>query len=684
MSTNAPQLTPHVPVAQPGTPDFFLEAAARIGARIAAAAEWEGEGATWTVMAPDRENPAQRTAIPARASGTLYEGTSGIALFLAELWNATGRTDDALLRAALGGIRFALDEAPQLPANSFGFHGGRVGVAYAAAVIGRMAGRPELVAEAQGVLEPGLGHESEDRGLDVIGGAGGAIQALLAMAPWLPDPEVALRMARGLGDNLLVAAEHEPGGWCWGTMRGSSVRHLCGYAHGSAGVGHALLELYLATGDSRYRYGMEQAFLYEDGFFDRESSNWPDLRHGELGEYLYSGRTEELKERIVSGEGIAPQGMRYMSAWCHGGPGVGLSRLRAWQALRDPAYLADARAAVEATLKSLEDPRMNYSLCHGRCGNAETLVVAAEVLGEPALLERPREVAMEGWEAFEAKGQQWSCGTMQGVPDPGLLLGEAGIGYSLLRLARPETPSVLLVTPAGGPRAADDGGAGYAQIQRQTVEEWFGRSLSLLEGIGAQAQLPTRAPGAPERSDVAAAADALAQMVEREPDAERRELLDDATRLDRERYALAQSVEDFTEDFLAALVRVPDDEVRWAEARIGLSPRARVVHSGYDWDAYLESEDRGQPQPSDTFHLLQATGRRVGVRRLSPFAALVLQAVENPASVEDVVDRVQEAVATDSGGPNREWLEDRVTEQLRQAYRAGFVTVTHDVPAGAA
>ena len=225
MSTNAPQLVPHVPVAQPGTPDFFLEVAARIGARIAAAAEWEGDAATWTVMSPDRENPGVRVAVPARASGTLYEGTSGIGLFLAELWNATGRSDDALLRAALGAIRFALNEAPQLPANSYGFHGGRVGVAYAAAVVGRITGRPELVDEAVGVLEPAAGHESEDRGLDVIGGAGGAIQALVAMAPWLPQPELALRMARGLGDNLLQAADHEPEGWCWGTMRGSSVRH---------------------------------------------------------------------------------------------------------------------------------------------------------------------------------------------------------------------------------------------------------------------------------------------------------------------------------------------------------------------------------------------------------------------------------------------------------------------------
>lgn len=680
------ELSPHVPAAEPGTPDFFLEVAHRIGRRVAAAAEWEGDAATWTIMSPDRDHPELRVAKPAQASGTVYEGTAGIALFLAELWSATGRSDGELARASLGAIRHALADSAQLPESAYGFHGGRVGIAYAAARIGRLLGRPELVGQAAALLEPAVGHETEDRGIDVIGGAGGAIQALLALSAWLPDPELPLGIARRLGDNLIRSAEHESGGWCWGTMRGSAVRHLCGYAHGSAGIGHALLELYLATGDSRYRYAMEQAFLYEDQFFSPESSNWPDLRHNEIGEFLYAGRTEELKDRIVRGIGLEPQPLRYMSAWCHGGPGIGLSRLRAWQVLGDEQYRADAQAAIRATLESLVDARMNYSLCHGRGGNAETLMVGAEVLGDDALLERAREVAMEGWNAYEAQGAPWPCGTMQSASDPGLLLGEAGIGYWFLRLARPETPSVCLVVPTDAPRAADDGGTGYAELRGETVSEHFGRTLEIFASLGVNdAGAAARAPGAPAASDVEAAYDAIAARVDAEGDAERRALLDDAFRLDRERHDLAASVKDFTEEFLESLVRGPESEVRWPEARIALSPRARVVHTEHDWDAWLENEDEAAaPEEADTFYLLQASGQRISVRRLSPFAALVLQAVETPATVDEVVDRVQEAVSTEGSGPSREWLEDRVTEQLRQAYRAAFVTSEHAVPAGAA
>jgi hypothetical protein len=110
------------------------------------------------------------------------------------------------------------------------------------------------------------------------------------------------------------------------------------------------------------------------------------------------------------------------------------------------------------------------------------------------------------------------------------------------------------------------------------------------------------------------------------------------------------------------------------------------VHGQWDWDAWLEAEpeDRGEPEETDVFYLLQATGARVSVRRLSPFAALVLQAVEMPATLDEVVARVQDAISTDGEGPSREWLEDRVTEQLRQAYRAAFVAAENGVTAGAA
>ena len=42
----------------------------------------------------------------------------------------------------------------------------------------------------------------------------------------------------------------------------------------------------------------------------------------------------------------------------------------------------------------------------------------------------------------------WQCGGPQAVETPGLMLGLAGIGYQMLRLAEPDRiPSVLVLAP---------------------------------------------------------------------------------------------------------------------------------------------------------------------------------------------------------------------------------------------
>jgi hypothetical protein len=664
---------------QTATPDTFLNAALGIGRRVASLAQWDGEACTWQIMSPDRANPGVRRAVAATASGTVYEGTAGIALFLAELHAASGAADPALARAALGAIEFSLREGESAQDNSFGYHSGRVGIAYAAVRVGELLGRAELFPRAEALLRPLAGNEARDHGMDVIAGGGGGIPALLAIAGRV-DAELAVGIARRLGDNLVNVASRDPEGMSWATMRSSSIRNLCGYAHGAAGMGHGLLELYAATGEGQYRYAAEQAFLYERAFFSEPDNNWPDLRHTELGEYQFEGRMEELRERMRSSNPLAPQPPRYMSAWCHGAPGIGFARLRAYQLLGDPLYLEEARASFISVERSLADELgMNFSLCHGRGGNAETLLEGARILGEPELLRPAQAVALSGIERFENAGEPWPCGTMGGVSDPGLLLGESGIGMFLLRLARPDVPSPLFIvapdtSASQGGRA---GAEGYAQLQSRVVDEHAGRSLRLFRALGVDtdAAVPARPMGAaPRESDAAATLAALQGLVQAEGGAERRAMLEDALLVDRTRWELARGVEDYTTEYLDALARVPQDEVEWREGRVALSPRARVVTTRWDWDAWLEAEDfTSPPEEDDVYYLAQFAGGRATLRRLSPFAALILQTVREPAGVDEVIDTVAEAVNSGDGAPERGWLEDRVVEQLSQAYRAGFV-----------
>jgi hypothetical protein len=66
----------------------------------------------------------------------------------------------------------------------------------------------------------------------------------------------------------------------------------------------------------------------------------------------------------------------------------------------------------------------------------------------PALRRRweplARRVADAGLERHDGTGVPWPCGTHSGET-PNLMLGLAGIGHFLLRLAKPATPPLIAV-----------------------------------------------------------------------------------------------------------------------------------------------------------------------------------------------------------------------------------------------
>ena len=122
-----------------------------------------------------------------------------------------------------------------------------------------------------------------------------------------------LAFAVRLGDGLLQSADKSDAGYSWKAPASVGRHNLTGFSHGAAGVAYAMLELFRATGDSKYRTAAEEAFNYERHWFDAEAANWPDFR-------------EEAGRRYRN----APRS--FAATWCHGAPGIALSRH--WAAVR--------------------------------------------------------------------------------------------------------------------------------------------------------------------------------------------------------------------------------------------------------------------------------------------------------------------------------------------------------------
>jgi type 2 lantibiotic biosynthesis protein LanM len=346
----------------------------------------------------------------------LYNGLPGVILFFAYLGAVL--CDECYSDLARSAFRTLQQEIkhPRGPL-SVGAFTGWGGIIYCLTHLGVLWRDSACLSQAEHLLGQIPDLLREDKQLDIIGGAAGAILALHALHRCQPSDRT-LSVARACGEHLLECSTKTEHGIGWlGNF--TAACPLTGFAHGNAGVAYALFKVAALTGMDRFSNAAVEAFAYERSLFSSENNNWPDLRFSNP----------------------AP---RFVNAWCHGAPGIGLSRLCSLQHVDDPQLMIEIDAALSTTLA--RGFGGGSTLCHGDLGNADILLHAAEVLHQPDWHRYANKVAAHTIETAAESG--WNCGNPLGVESPGLMTGIAGIGYALLRCAEPErVPSVLALEP---------------------------------------------------------------------------------------------------------------------------------------------------------------------------------------------------------------------------------------------
>lgn len=406
--------------------DTLLGTAHNIGKYLVQKSIWSKDHCTWMGMSPKDLN----NSIYSTLDSDLYSGVSGIGLFLAELYKATG--DTQLKRTALGAVKQAFARADAIPlVLRLGLYTGWIGIALAGSRVGLLLQDEESLSLSKRLIHRTIREYKSKSQLDLMSGNAGAIIGLAGLQEIVEDSSL-LNFSMRLGDELLETAVKFKDGYSWPTINAIDEYHLTGFSHGTAGMGYALLELFRETGDLRYCLAARKAFNYERFWFDHEMGNWPDLREA-------SSLGRHRKHALA-----------FSTYWCHGAPGIALSRLHAYYILGDEEYKLEALIALETTRNmvetSLYSRNMNFSLCHGLAGNAEILFLAHQVLGEEysAGSDIAWKVAEAGMNLYGATGREWPCGTVSGT-NPSLMLGLAGIGLFYLRNYDATIPSVLMI-----------------------------------------------------------------------------------------------------------------------------------------------------------------------------------------------------------------------------------------------
>jgi type 2 lantibiotic biosynthesis protein LanM len=359
----------------------------------------------------------------------LYNGATGIALFLAAHAAVSAQAASAeLALAGLAHIRRNLtgrNAARFARSVGIGAATGLGSIVYGFCVVGKCLGDVGLLEDAERAVRL-FSDEliAADKQLDVMGGAAGAILALLRLHRDAQSDDALARAIR-CGEHLLAQnrigdARHRS--WIG---QGFGATPLNGMSHGAAGFALALAALAAASGREQFADAAADCIAFEDQTYDATRHNWPDLR--------------------VPGQPVFP------CQWCHGAPGIGLARLATARRIGPHpalgAKIGGARVAtdIDNAIASVTQawPGQLDTLCCGTLGGIEFLCEAAERMGTReigALAARRLGAVLAG--AASRGDYRWNSGKRQF--NLGLFRGLAGVGYTLLRRLDRSLPNVLI------------------------------------------------------------------------------------------------------------------------------------------------------------------------------------------------------------------------------------------------
>jgi len=381
-----------------------------------------GRGGVVSWQAP--RNKLSDAAPPAALGPHLYDGIAGVAVFLGAYFSVTADAEvrDLALRS-IAPLRANVAELAAAPERARGpavAIGGLVGLGAFLYTFVRLAAwlrEPELLESAslaaQVITPDSIG--ADDR-LDVMSGCAGALLALLAFhgeaSVREADRARALDLALLCGRNLLnrrASYRSGPGAWAK-----SECPPLSGFAHGAAGIAHALVRLFETTGRQEFRDAALEGFAFERSLYDPAARTWFD----------------PCFNRAVQ-----------QSAWCQGAPGMALARLASLASAGTPAVREDLEECLDITLAQPESERDH--LCCGNFGQVEILYAAGRALDRPRLIAGARDLARR----VLARAGDFRFEPVDGQPQfhPSLFLGSAGVGYALLRLIHPDSLPCLLL-----------------------------------------------------------------------------------------------------------------------------------------------------------------------------------------------------------------------------------------------
>ncbi len=273
----------------------------------------------------------------------LYGGISGIAVvlgkYLSLFKNEKAKRIFNLILQKMTAYTDSLSSSLQDGTRNTGLFEGEGSIVLSYLILYKLSGNKKLLSLAEKHFLIMKNYIDRDTCSDIFSGIAGAIVAALLLYQKTHKKmylEEAIQTEKLLWKRRIELRQGV--GWA---IEGFQ-KPLAGMAHGCSGILMAYAYLYQIIKDRKYLEKIELILKYEDSLYNERLGNWLDLRKS----------TD------------SPQ---TMNAWCHGAPGILLSRLKLESCMENPSISKDISQCVQALFSEAKTD--SFCLCHGLSGN---------------------------------------------------------------------------------------------------------------------------------------------------------------------------------------------------------------------------------------------------------------------------------------------------------------------------
>lgn len=373
---------------------------------------------------------------------SIYSGVSGIILFYLEIYKITG--NHKYLNICKSAAERLIVSVNKNDDNNFFFLTGRMSVAFLFMKLDKYI-QGNYLNEALKIAESINDSYIESKHpYEYLNGISGTILSLLHLHSETKK-EFLINLIDKLVKVLLNNFYYNGDGLHW-DRSSNYMKSLCGFSHGASGIAFVFLELGNYLKNEVFYYLAEQLFKYESNYYSNIHKNWMDMRNSFYDDYTYNEhRTAFLNDNktfFTVGD--------YFSAWCHGAPGIGLSRARAAELLKKRLYKKELGICINNVKRNASfGKKTTFNMCHGLSGNLDLLLYSGNKfknirdskylfdIAEKMLINHEKEgIYLSGLHMFAGEKEDYS-----------FFLGNSGIGYFYLSLLTNEISYESMLTP---------------------------------------------------------------------------------------------------------------------------------------------------------------------------------------------------------------------------------------------